>query len=119
MVSYEPGKKGSKKPKVGKSAGKLMTIVFWDSQGVLLTHYVPERVHVNSVHYCKVLCESKANICHEWFDLRNEQILFIHDKARPHSSEFTMAFLDELGWFIFPHPAYSPDLAPSDFWLFS
>ncbi len=25
-----------------------------DSQGVLLTHYVPKGVNVNSVHYCKV-----------------------------------------------------------------
>ncbi len=27
-------------------------------------------------------------------------------------------FLTVLEWFIFGHPAYSPDLAPSDFWLF-
>ncbi len=42
----------------------------------------------------------------------------MHDNACQHSSEFTMAFLDELDWFIFQHPAYLPDMAPSDFWLF-
>ncbi len=30
-----------------------------------------------------------------------------------------MAFLNELRWFIFLHQAYSPDLAPSNFLLFS
>ncbi len=36
----------------------------------------------------------------------------------PHSLEFTTAFFNELGWFIFLYPAYLPDLAPSDFLLF-
>ncbi|GFW51569.1 putative DD34D transposase [Trichonephila clavipes] len=30
-----------------------------------------------------------------------------------------MAKLHELGFELFPHPPYSPDLAPSDFFLFS
>ncbi len=34
--------------------------VFWDSQGVLLTHYIPNGVNVNLVYYCKVFGELKA-----------------------------------------------------------
>ena len=30
-----------------------------------------------------------------------------------------MAAIADLWWELLPHPAYSPDLAPSDFWLFS
>lgn len=31
----------------------------------------------------------------------------------------TMAKINELGFDLLPHPPYSPDLAPSDYWLFA
>ena len=31
----------------------------------------------------------------------------------------TIAKLSELGYELLPHPPYSPDLAPSDYWLFA
>ncbi len=33
-------------------------------------------------------------------------------------ANLTIALIQQLGWTRLPHPAYSPDLAPSDFWLF-
>lgn len=41
-----------------------------------------------------------------------------HDNAPPHSSVVTKTTLRELGIDTVKHPAYSPDLAPCDFWLF-
>ncbi|KAI6648179.1 Histone-lysine N-methyltransferase SETMAR [Oopsacas minuta] len=45
-------------------------------------------------------------------------VLLQHDNARPHVSSKTMAAIDGLGFEWPPHPSYSPDLAPSDYWLF-
>ena len=45
-------------------------------------------------------------------------IVFHHDNARPHTSLQTRKKLAELGWDILLHPPYSPDIAPSDFYLF-
>jgi histone-lysine N-methyltransferase SETMAR len=42
----------------------------------------------------------------------------LHDNARPHAAARTQAMLQEFGWEVFERPAYSPDLAPSDFYLF-
>ncbi|KAJ4429731.1 hypothetical protein ANN_21935 [Periplaneta americana] len=39
--------------------------------------------------------------------------------ARPHTAASTRELLDQFGWEIFDHPPYSPDLAPSDFHLFT
>ncbi|KAJ4425650.1 hypothetical protein ANN_27846 [Periplaneta americana] len=39
--------------------------------------------------------------------------------ARPHTAASTRQLLDQFGWEIFDHPPYSPDLAPSDFHLFT
>jgi histone-lysine N-methyltransferase SETMAR len=44
--------------------------------------------------------------------------MLLHDNARPHAAARMQAMLQEFGWEVFEHPAYSPDLAPSDFHLF-
>ncbi len=51
MAQCEPdGKKGLKKVMVKKSAGKLMAIVCWHSEGVFQTHYIPKGVNINSLY---------------------------------------------------------------------
>ena len=45
-------------------------------------------------------------------------ILFHHDNAPAHSSWIVKDVFREFPWELLPHPPYSPDLAPSDFFLF-
>jgi histone-lysine N-methyltransferase SETMAR len=45
-------------------------------------------------------------------------VMILHDNASPHAAARTQAMLQEFGWKVFEHPAYSSDLAPSDFHLF-
>jgi histone-lysine N-methyltransferase SETMAR len=44
--------------------------------------------------------------------------MVLHENARPHAAARTQAMLQKFGWEVFEHPAYSPDLAPSDFHFF-
>jgi len=46
------------------------------------------------------------------------QLLLHHDNVRPHCSHATMTAIESLGFQVIPHPPYSPDLAPCDFFLF-
>ena len=41
-----------------------------------------------------------------------------HDNATPHTAKRTTEWLQRYGWEVLPHPAHSPDLAPSDYYLF-
>jgi [histone H3]-lysine36 N-dimethyltransferase SETMAR len=50
---------------------------------------------------------------------KKKEVLFHQDNALCHKSIKTMAKLHELGYELLPHPPYSPDLAPSDFFLFA
>ena len=48
----------------------------------------------------------------------NKNSILQHDNARPHTSRQTEAALQVMDFTTLPHPSYSPDLAPSDFFLF-
>ena len=51
--------------------------------------------------------------------MKKTKIIFHQDNAPCHKSMKTMAKLSELGYELLPHPPYSTDLAPSDYWLFA
>ncbi|KZC12787.1 Histone-lysine N-methyltransferase SETMAR, partial [Dufourea novaeangliae] len=50
--------------------------------------------------------------------INGKGVVFHQDNARPHTSLVTRQKLLQLGWDILPHPPYSPDLEPSDYYLF-
>lgn len=98
------------------SAQKVMLTIFWDARGVIHREYLSKGMTVNSGRYCETLRSLKSRIRR----IRPERTEFLlhHDNARPHCSKETMSTISRLGFEVVPHPPYSPDLAPSDFWLF-
>lgn len=100
------------------SAMKHMATVFWDEEGIILLKWLPRGRTINSHYYCQILTELKAAIQKDRPGKWERGVLLQHDNARPHTSAETVAATRELGFQVIPHPAYSPDLAPSDFWLF-
>ncbi len=49
---------------------------------------------------------------------RTHQLYLHQDNAPAHNALMTQARLMETGIDLLPHPAYSPDMAPSDYFLF-
>ena len=45
-------------------------------------------------------------------------VIFHNDNATPHTSLATRQKLLTIGWEVMLHPPYSPDLVPSDYYLF-
>jgi len=108
-----------KNSKSQPSARKVMFKVFWDSQGVLLEHYLERGTTVNSVGYSEMLStELKPAIRTKRRGLLSSGVLLLHDNARPHTAIHTLQTLVKLGFTVLEHRAYSPDLAPSDYHLF-
>ena len=48
----------------------------------------------------------------------SKDVLPQQDNARVHTCKVAMDAVERNGYEIIPHPAYLPDLAPSDFFLF-
>jgi histone-lysine N-methyltransferase SETMAR len=46
-------------------------------------------------------------------------VVFLHDNVRPHTDARTPALREHFNWELCDHPPYSPDLAPSDYNLFT
>ncbi|GFO27449.1 pre-mRNA-processing factor 39 [Plakobranchus ocellatus] len=72
----------------------------------------------SNTRYCSTLDRLKEAICFKRPGLLRRGVVLQHDNATPHSANLTQQWLQRYGWEILPHPAHSPDLAPSDFHLF-
>ncbi|EYB85943.1 hypothetical protein Y032_0287g1428 [Ancylostoma ceylanicum] len=95
-----------------------MASVFWDAKGILLIDYLQEGNTVTEQYYASLLEKLKVADEEKRPGMLKEKILFLHDNAPAHSSAVAQQKLAKLRFEILPHPAYSPDLAPSDFHLF-
>ena len=60
----------------------------------------------------------EAKICATRPILKTSNTKLHWDNARPHCAKKTKEKLAEKNIILLPHPAYSPDVAPSDFFLF-
>ncbi|GFX38105.1 ligand-gated ion channel 4 [Trichonephila clavipes] len=74
---------------------------------------------INSEVYCHQLEKLNDALQQKRSELINRKgVVFHQDNARPHTSLVTRQKLLQLEWDTMPHPPYSPDLAPSDYYLF-
>ena len=96
-----------------------MLSVFWDSQGPILKIYQECGTTVTSATYCDMLQRKlRPAIRSKRRGKLSKEILLLHNNARPQTAAHTFETLKQLKWEAMEHPAYSLDLAPSDFHLF-
>ncbi|KAM8702311.1 hypothetical protein ACLKA7_004975 [Drosophila subpalustris] len=105
--------------KTQQLAGKVMASVFWDAHGIIFIDYLQKGQTINSDYYMALLERLKDEIAKKRPHMAKKKVLFHQDNAPCHKSMKTIAKLNELGFELLPHPPYSQDLAPSDYWLFA
>ncbi|KAG5323473.1 MOS1T transposase, partial [Pseudoatta argentina] len=49
---------------------------------------------------------------------RQDKIILMHDIARPHVAALVKTYMETLNLEVLPHPLYSPDIAPYNYYLF-
>ena len=112
-----PGESALKKAKTVPSAGKVMATIFWDSDGIILNDYLQKGKTITGEYYASLLDRFDAILKKKRPHLA-KKVLFHHDNAPAHTSVIATAKLFDLRYEILSHPPYSPDLAPSDYFLF-
>jgi [histone H3]-lysine36 N-dimethyltransferase SETMAR len=114
----EGGGSAPKKAKAVKSAGKVMATIFWDAHGILLIDYLEKGSKITGKYYRASLDQLVDAIKEKRPHLKKIKVRFLQNNAPVHTALDTSLKLREIHFELVDHPPYSPDLAPSDFYLF-
>jgi len=80
---------------------------------------LPKGQTINAEYYSSLLVQLKDILKGKLRGNFTKGISFLHDNAAAHRTLSTQKKLAYLGFQCLDHPPYSPDLAPSDYHLFS
>jgi [histone H3]-lysine36 N-dimethyltransferase SETMAR len=116
---HRPSSPRPKQARQSKSKIKIMLIIFFDIRGIVYREYVPFGQTINQEYYKDVLCRLRDKVFENRHRIYpNEHFYLHHENAPAHTSILIQEFLSEEDIPIVPHPLYSPDLTPCDFFLF-
>ncbi len=91
---------------------KLLIVVGMDIRGVVFWELLPENQTINAERYRDFLDRRIS----DWAMANHvAEPIILHDNARPHKAQIVRELLESKNWTLLPHPAYSPDMNPSDF----
>ena len=107
-----------KKAKMTRSAVKVILTVFWDTEGTIMCDFLPTNKTMNGEYYSQLLLKLKQELVTKRPGKLRKGVFLLQDNAPSHRSAVSTATADKCAFEILPHPAYSPDIAPSDFFLF-
>ena len=97
----------------------MLLVVFFDWKGIVHHEFVPRGQMVNKQLYQEVLVRLRDAVRRKRPELwENQTWKLHHDNAPAHTSLLIRSYLAKYQTSVLPHPPYSPDLAPADFFLF-
>lgn len=116
----DPGQSTGCTPKRPIHCKKVMLCIWWDMKGVLYHELLQQGETVNADRYKHQLqrLNEEIDLKRSFTGKGRRPIKLLHDNARPHIARSVKDTLLTLGWEVLEHPAYSPDIAPSDYHLF-
>ncbi|GFU73311.1 mariner Mos1 transposase [Trichonephila clavipes] len=97
-----------------------MLSIWWDQLGVVYYELLKPTETVTGDRYRThlMLLSRTLKDKRPRYNERHDIAILHHDNARSHVAKVVKTYLETLKWEVQPHPLYSPDLAPSDYFLF-
>jgi len=93
--------------------------VWWSTKGVIHCNFMKPSTIITVNVYCKELDSMMRKLSTMHPKIVNRcNPLFLHDNAKLSTARITILKLEELKFVVMPHPAYSPNLASTDFHFF-
>ena len=102
-----------------KTIKKTMIIVFFSFKKILIEDFLPNDIRINTDYMCEHIWQVLDQKIRINRPKNGAKGVFLHfDNCPVHKSPKSLAKINELGFNLLENPPYSPDIAPSDFWLF-
>lgn len=99
---------------------RQLLCVWWSVYGIVHWDLIPLHSTITAQIYSDQLQRVQNRLRRPPFTtMLRKGVVFQQDGARPHTGQIALSKIQELGWELLLHPPYSPDLAPSDYYLFS
>ena len=97
---------------------KVMLTILWGLNDFYVVEALPGSQKFDSEYFSSLLEMLKKKYYSSKKKKKIDEVYLHLDNAKVHTSMTTVAKAKELGFKILKHPSYSPDIAPSDFFLF-
>ncbi|KFD56277.1 hypothetical protein M513_02732 [Trichuris suis] len=108
----------AKRARLEPRLGKILATIFWDTEGILLIDYMEDGGTITGKYYANLLLQLREEIKEKRRGKLSRKVLLLHDNAPAHRAKVALAAIQQCGFGQIDHPPYSPDLAPSDYFLF-
>ena len=117
----DPGQASTSTARPNRFGKKAMLCVFWDQRGVIWYDLLKAGQTVTGERYQQQLAELNRVLLQKRpeYQQRQHKVILLDDNAPSHRTRATRELVESYNWESLTHAAYSPDLAPSDFHLFS
>jgi hypothetical protein len=92
-----------------------MLTIAWNPHGFHVIDVLPKGEVFSAAYYIRNILNPISALAAP----NDSRRLIVHaDNSRCHTAKIVLSFMAEKNLKVAPHPPYSPDLAPSDFYLF-
>ena len=95
-----------------------MCSIFWERQGVIVIDYLEQGCTINGAYYAGELRQLRKEIARNRPGKRTHGDPLLQDNVPALTSQVAMTAATECEIKILPHPPYSPNMVPSDLYLF-
>ena len=85
------------------SIGKIMMIIFWGKNGVLLTEYLPRGTTINGPYYASIIERLRSIILEKRRGKVSREVLLLHDNAPVHKCNIVQAAIRQPGFIELNH----------------
>ena len=98
-----------------RSTGKIMMIIFWDKDGVLLTEYLPRGTTISGPCYASIIERLYSVIVEKGRGKVSHEVLLLHYNAPIGKCKIVQTAVRQTGFIELNHPIYSLDIAPANY----
>jgi histone-lysine N-methyltransferase SETMAR len=118
LIWAQPDPKIPERERHTLQSQKVMLTIVWNPGGFRSINILPKGFRFNASDSVTQILDPLSKWRRAQVGRTNRKLIMHADNARPHTAKMTSQFMEQNSMHREPHPAYSPDLAPSDFYLF-